>query len=194
MLRRDVTCAAAAAHARDAVEMTALSDSIWMVARASTVPRSVAAAPTVVAPASLVAPACRHHPADVSAGARRPVIDSRLLLARFQRLRGYSLRALGLAEVACSTECSASAAVAAAPDGRCNILLVAPSSRRRALVTLRDAAAACALLVPTLTLMEADGRRSRGREASRLLPVWRPEGADQQTPSIVRSAALRSAP
>jgi hypothetical protein len=57
VLRRDVTCAAAAAHARDAVETTALSDSIWMVARASAVPRGAAAVLTVAAPAALVAPA-----------------------------------------------------------------------------------------------------------------------------------------
>ena len=56
VLRRDVTCAAAAAHARDAIEITALRDSIWMVARASAVPRSVATVPTVVAPTTVVAP------------------------------------------------------------------------------------------------------------------------------------------
>ena len=117
VLRRDATCAAAAAHARDAVETTASSDSIWMVARASAVPRSAAAVLIVVAPAALVAPARKHHLADVSAGVRWAATVSRSLLARSQRLRcGSSSRALGLAEVVCPTERSASAAVAAAPD------------------------------------------------------------------------------
>ena len=46
------------------------SDSIWMVPRASAVPRSVVAVPIVVAPAALVASVYRHHLAVVSASVR----------------------------------------------------------------------------------------------------------------------------
>ena len=160
-------CSAGMSHVLRRLRTTALSDSIRMVARASAVPRSAAVVLTVVAPAALVAPACKHHLADVSAGVRWAATDSSSLLARSQRLCcGCSSRALGLAEVVCHTERSVSAGVAAAPDdARCSTLLVALSSRRRALVTLRDTAAACALLARTLTSMEADGQRSRGKRS-----------------------------
>ena len=197
--RRAVTCAAVAAHARNAVEATALSDRTWMVPRASAVPRSVAAGLILVAPAALVAPAYRHRPAAVSAGVMWPVVDSRVLHTRLQRWCGSSLCVLGLAEVTCATERSASAVVAAAlDDASCNRRLTALSSCRRAPVTLRDVAAAYALLAPTLALMEAEGRRRKGRRSisaarPEMLAAARAASRRRRPADVVHSAACCAA-
>ena len=157
---------------------SASSDSIWMVARASAVPRSAAAVLTVVAPAALVAPARKHHPADMSAGARWAATAPRSLLARSQRpCCGSSSRALGLAEVVRPTECSASAAVAAAPDdARRSILLAALSSRRRALVTLSEH---CSSMCLAGANSGCDGGRRSAEQGKEKHVACRPCGAQE---------------
>ena len=80
-------------------------------------------------------------------------------------------RVLGPTEVTCATECSASVDVALALDvAKCNRLLMALSSCQRVLVILREITTACALLVLTLALMEADGCL-RKRKRKRNMPV-----------------------